>query len=288
MTLRYSRIQHRLKPGFALVMATLVASVLSATAGAEVTAPDAGKSPVIDKIRAGGELRAGIAIAPPWLGQDPSDSSYFGPAHDIGKRVSEALGVKLTIVPSGWDTLIAGLQADQFELALAPLFATEKRKKVVDFVTYTEAGTCYAVLDSNDKLNELEDMNDPSVTIGTWSGTGTEHGIRERYTKAKIDSVVQAVGGSHRLEDLFVKRIDAAPFDAPNAFVIVEEHSNVKILPGGPAHCVNNSDIPFPVGMAFNYGDAQFKSFLEAVVADMKSDIEAAIVKYSAPKYMKQ
>ncbi|MGI9335103.1 MAG: substrate-binding periplasmic protein [Gammaproteobacteria bacterium] len=288
MTLRYSCIQRRFKSGLALVAVTLSAGLFSMAAGAEVTAPAAGKSPVIDKIRAGGELRAGIAIAPPWLGQDPSDGSYFGPAHEIGKRVSEALGVELTIVPSGWDTIIAGLQADQFELALAPLFATDKRKKVVDFVTYTEAGTCYAVLDSNDKVNTLEDMNDPSVTIGTWSGTGTEHGIRERYTKARINSVVQAVGGSHRLDDLFAKRIDAAPFDAPNAFVIVEEHANVKILPGGPAHCVNNSDIPFPVGMAFNYGDAELKNFLEAVVIDMKSDIDAAIVRYSAARYMKQ
>jgi hypothetical protein len=40
--------------------------------------------------------------------------------------------------------------------------------------------------------------------------------------------------------------------------------------------------------MAFNYGDPEFKTFLEAVVADMQDQIAAALVKYSDPKYIKQ
>lgn len=288
MTLTYQQISNLLDRGVRLLLKALLICAFVMAASAEVTAPGEGKSAVIDKIRGQGELRAGIAIAPPWLGQDPSDSSYFGPAYDIGKRASEVLGVELTIVPSGWDTIVAGLQANQFELALAPLFATEKRRKVVDFVNYTEAGTCYAVLASNEGVNTLEDMNDAGVTIGTWTGTGTEQGIREKYTDAKIDSIVQAAGGAFRLEDLFAKRIDVAPFDAPSAFVIVEQYPDIKVIPGGPEHCVGNSDIPFPIGMAFNYGDDEFKRFLEAVVSDMQGDIDKAIVRFSAPEYMKQ
>ncbi len=273
--------------GFVLP-ALMLAGVTTQAVADEGHVPAPGASPVVDQIRSQGELRAGIAIAVPWLGQDPSNSQYFGPAYEIGERVAELLGVKLTLVPSGWDVIIAGLQGNQFELALAPLFATEKRKEVVDFVNYTFAGTCYAVRKDSGKINELDDMNQASVTIGTWTGTGTEHGIVEKYTNANIDSIVQQVGGAHRTEDVLIGRIDAAPFDAPLAFVIADKYSDIKIVPGGPEFCVNNSDIPFPIGMAFNKEQPVFAAFLADVAGDMQGDVDAAIIKYSAPEYMEQ
>ena len=259
---------------------------VSALAG-DVMVPGAGKSATIDQIKSNGELRVGIAIAPPWLGQDPNNGQYFGPAFEIGQRIALELGVDITSVSSGWDVIIAGIQGNQFELAIAPLFATEKRRKVVDFVTYTEAGTCYVVL-KDSPINSLDDMMKPGLRIGTYTGTGTEHGIVDKYKDAVIVSIVQAVSGAHRIEDVITKRIDAAPIDDALAFVIQAEYPQTKIIPGGPEYCVNNSDIPFPVGMAFNYGDAEFKSFLERVVADMQNQIATSLVKFSDPKYMKQ
>ncbi len=267
-------------------IALLLGGAIGALAG-EVMVPATGKSTTIDQIKNQGELRVGVAVAVPWLGQDPSNGQYFGASYEVGKRVAEVLGVGIKPVSSGWDVIIAGIQGNQFEIAIAPLFATEKRKKVVDFVNYTRAGTCYVVL-KDGPINALEDMNKKSVRIGTFTGTGTEHGIVEKYDNATIVSIVQAVSGGHRVEDVLTKRVDAAPIDDALAFVIAEEYPQIKIIPGGPEHCVNNSDIPFPIGMAFNYGDPEFKTFLEAVVADMQDQIDDAIVKYSASSYMKQ
>ena len=248
--------------------------------------PAPGKSAIIDQIKDNGELRVGVAIAPPWLGQDPNTGAYFGPAFEIGQRAAQELGVPITTVSSGWDVVIAGIQGNQFELAISPLFATEKRRKVVDFVNWTAAGTCYIVL-KDSPIMTLEDINQEGVRIGTYTGTGTEHGIVEKYTNATIHSIVQQVSGAHRIEDVLTERIDVAPIDDALAFVMAAEYPQIRILPGGPEHCINNSDIPFPIGMAFNYGDPEFKTFLEAVVADMQDQIAAALVKYSDPKYIK-
>ncbi|MBI3455056.1 MAG: transporter substrate-binding domain-containing protein [Candidatus Rokubacteria bacterium] len=269
----------------ALVLVAAVAGPVAPLGAAGLDAPAKGKSKTIDRIREQKALRAGIALAPPWLGQDPRTNEYFGAAYEIGQRLAKLLDVELRIVPSGWDVIIAGLQGNQFELALAPLFASEKRRQVVDFVNYTESGTCYGVL-KDGKLDKLEDLDSPSVTFGTWTGTGTEHGITKKYTKAKTNSLVQPIGGTMRIEDVLTKRIDVAPFDAPKAFLVVHQYPQVKILPGGPEYCVKNPDIPYPIGMAFNYGDPELKKFLEAVVADMKPQIDASIVKYSAIEYM--
>jgi len=268
--------------------ALMLAGVATQAVAAEGHVPAPGASPIIDQIREQGELRAGFGMAPPWLGQNPGTNEYFGASYEIGVRVAELLGVKLTMVPAGWDVIIAGLQGSQYELVIAPLFATEKRKAVVDFVNYTAAGTCYMVLKDSAKINDLDDMNQASVTIGTFTGTGTEHGIREKYPNANIESVVQQPGGGHRAEDVLAGRIDAAPFDDALAFVIAAKYDDLKILPGGPEFCVNNSDIPFPIGMAFNKDQPVFAEFLATMAADMQGEVDAAIVKYSAPEYMEQ
>ena len=266
------------------VTVLLTVSLMAASAGVE--APPPGKSPTLDRIREQKVLRAGIGISLPWLGQNPKTSQYFGPAIELGDRIAKILAVKLELLPSTWDVIIAGLQANKTDLLLAPLFATEKRRQVVDFVNWTEAGTCYAVLKDNNKVNTLEDLDQPSVSTALWKGTGTEHAFVAKYKKAKIDSVVMPVTGANRLEDVLAKRVDAATLDSPRAHLVVHQYPQLKIIPGGPDSCIKNPDIPIPIGMAFNYGDAELKKFLEAVVADMQNELRASLQKHSQLEFM--
>jgi polar amino acid transport system substrate-binding protein len=268
------------------VTVLLTVSLTAASAG--VDAPPPGKSPTLDRIREQKVLRAGIGISLPWLGQNPKTSQYFGPAIELGERIAKTLGVKLELLPSTWDVIIAGLQSNKTDLLLAPLFATEKRRQVVDFVNWTEAGTCYAVLKDNSKVNTLEDLDQPTVSTALWKGTGTEHAFVAKYKKAKIDSVVMPVTGANRLEDVLAKRVDAATLDSPRAHLVVHQYPQLKIIPGGPDACIKNPDIPIPIGMAFNYGDPELKKFLEAVVADMQNDLRASLQKHSQLEFMLQ
>ncbi len=274
-----------------LIMAVLWLGLVLLTftaVSAGVDPPPSGKSPVLDRVREQKVLRAGIGISLPWLGQNPQTSQYFGPAIELGDRIAKTLGVKLELLPATWDVIIAGLQANKYDLLLAPLFATEKRRRVVDFVNWTEAGTCYAVLKENNKVNKLEDLDQPTVSTAVWKGTGTEHAFVEKYKKAKIDSVVMPVTGANRLEDVLSKRVDAATLDSPRAHLVVHQYPQMKIIPGGPDNCIKNPDIPIPIGMAFNYGDPELKKFLEAVVADMKDELRGSLQKHSQLEFMLQ
>ena len=272
-----------------LILAPLVTgSGMLADIAWAVDAPARGKSATLDQIREQKVLRAGVGIALPWLGQNPKTNQYFGPAVELGERIAKALGVKLEMLPATWDVIIAGLQANKYDFLLAPLFATEKRRQVVDFVNWTEAGTCYAVLKDNNKVNKLEDLDQPTVTTAVWKGTGTEHAFVAKYKKAKLDSIVMPVTGANRLEDVLARRVDAATLDSPRAHLVVHQYPQMKIIPGGPDNCIKNPDIPIPIGMAFNYGDPELKKFLEAVVAEAKDDIRASIEKHSRLEYMLQ
>jgi polar amino acid transport system substrate-binding protein len=256
---------------------------------AGIQVPQPGQSENIDKIKRLGKLRVGIAVAAPWLLQDPKTGQYFGVSIDIAKRVASAAGVGVEFVPSNWDVFIAGLQSGQFEISAAPASVTAKRLEAVDFVNYTDSGFCYLVRKNNTKINSLADLNNPSVRIGTLTGTGGEHQVMAKYPKAKYDSVVAGPGVLERSTDLLAGRIDVAPFDSPSAIVFEHDFPKLKILPGGAANCIKHPDVPAAVGVALRKNDPAFKSFLEAVIAPMKKsgEIDRLIAKYSTLEYMR-
>ncbi|MEO8305200.1 MAG: transporter substrate-binding domain-containing protein [Betaproteobacteria bacterium] len=254
--------------------------------GSAAEVPPKGKSPTIDRIKQSGTLRAGINVALPWLGQNPTTREFFGPSMDLGKKIADSLGVKLELTTSASDVIVAGLQANQFDLAIAPLFATPKRREVVEFVTYTIAGQCYAVRKDNDKVKTLADLNNPAVSIGTWTGSGSEQAVKAKYTNVTINSIVMPVGGANRMEEVMAKRIDAATLDSARAHLVEHQFPQLKIIPGGAAECIKNPDVPTAIGMALAKGDPEFKKYLEAVVAEMQPAINASIEKYSSLEYM--
>jgi len=270
-----------------LIAAAAATSVLllGAAPGLAQEVPAPGQSPTIDKIKADGTLRVGVAIAWPWLGQDPKTGKYIGAAADLGERIAQTLGVKLEYVPSGWDVIVAGLQARQFELALAPLFASPKRKAVIDFANYTEGGTCYIVLKSNTKINSLADLNSPDVTTGTFTGTGTEQEFVKKYTKAKISSVVQPPGGGTRVLEVINGRIAAAAFDSPLALALESKYPQIKVVPEA-RECIAHPDIPIPIGVGFNKGDPAFVYYKAAITEKMKPEMEKTIEKYSTLEFL--
>jgi polar amino acid transport system substrate-binding protein len=74
-----------------------------------------------------GVLRCGAAVAPPHVMRDPTSGEYSGLFIDLCKELAEkVLGVKAEIIDTSWDNIVAGLQADRWDVSLA-LNRTPKR-----------------------------------------------------------------------------------------------------------------------------------------------------------------
>ena len=274
--------------GGAIVLAACAAPAApAAPAAAATAAPAAPESPTIEAIKKAGKLRAGIAIALPTLGQNLKTGEFFGPAVEIARWAAEGLGVELELVESNWDVIIAGLQANKFELAIAGLYATPARKEVVDFVTWTKMGFCHLVLKDNEKIQTLEDLNTPDVVGCMFTGTGTESSVMEKYPKAKYDSIVSPPGAETRLEEVLAGRCGFTTLDSPLTLVYQQEYPQIKVLPKSAEYCFANPDMPTDVGMALNYGDEAFKAYIEGVVNAHRDDIDALLAKFSAPEYLR-
>jgi polar amino acid transport system substrate-binding protein len=94
-----------------------------------------------DVRKAGKIVVATDASYPPFelYGQD--NKTVVGMDPDLGKAIGGLLGVNFEFRAAGFDSIIPGLSSHRFGLGMSSMTVTKEREKVVDFVTYSTAGT---------------------------------------------------------------------------------------------------------------------------------------------------
>jgi polar amino acid transport system substrate-binding protein len=240
------------------------------------------QSDTIQHVADSGELRAGVAIALPWLGKDPQSGQYFGSSVRLTEAIAQKLGAKVKWVPSSFDNVIAALQSGQVDFIAAPLLQTPERLQAIDMVPFTKGGTCYLVKKSNGSINTLADLDDPSVTIATFQGTGQETQTKHKYPKAKVISRAQAPGETVPWPEVASGKAQVAPFDSSLAKINAAKHPDAKVV---PADCLQHPDLETPIDVGYTKGDKGFGELVKKVVADNQAQLDADNDKYSDPKY---
>ncbi|MFC5665998.1 ABC transporter substrate-binding protein [Kitasatospora misakiensis] len=97
---------------------------------------------------------SGITVAsdvsyPPMDFFAADNQTVTGAEADLGNALGAVLGVKVTFVNVPFDSIIPGLQAGKYQLGISSFTDTAEREKVVDFVTYFNAGTSLLVPTGN-------------------------------------------------------------------------------------------------------------------------------------------
>jgi polar amino acid transport system substrate-binding protein len=64
---------------------------------------------------------------------------------DLAAALGTVMGVKLNLVTASFDSIIPGLQSARYDIGLSSFTQTLARQKVVDFVTYFQAGEAFYV-----------------------------------------------------------------------------------------------------------------------------------------------
>ena len=92
---------------------------------------DVSKAAWVDKIKSTGELRVGCADSPPTI-VVAADGKCSGPDLIPLQDLADQLGVKMTTVGTSWQSIVAGLQADRYDVA-ADLDQTVERGMSLQF-----------------------------------------------------------------------------------------------------------------------------------------------------------
>lgn len=172
----------------------------ASTGGAAETGTTAVEAPA--PIAASGELR--FCTDPTYPPEEFLEGSqYAGFDIDIAHAVSESMGVEAAFVQTGFDGIVAAVQADKCDSLIAAMNITPDREKAIDFVPYGQTGHAFMVAKGKAAgLASLDDLSGRTVAVQV--GTTQKDAVNE--ASERLESA-----GKPKIEVLtFPKDTDAA------------------------------------------------------------------------------
>src|SRR5690606_27519126 len=111
---------------------TLASTATLAASGLLTPAFAQGQPSAYDAILKRGNLRVGWAPWFPYAYKDPKTNLVAGITADLMKDLAASMKVELRLVEDSWGTMVAGLQADKFDI-LMPMAVTPPRESAATF-----------------------------------------------------------------------------------------------------------------------------------------------------------
>ncbi|MFD1539841.1 ABC transporter substrate-binding protein [Nonomuraea guangzhouensis] len=113
-----------------------------------------------DKIKKGGTLNVAAGHNyPPLVFLDTDNKSVIGVEPELMKAVGQVLGVEVTFSQASFDSLIAGVQARRYDLAIQAMLDKPERQEKVTFVDYFKTSSSLLVQDKDAQaIKSLEDL----------------------------------------------------------------------------------------------------------------------------------
>lgn len=130
---------------------------------------------LLEEIVKRGEIRVGTVLSAPYVMKNPKSGELEGAVVDMGARLAKGLNVKLTWVETGFDTMIAGLQAGQYDIVMTISGRGLSRAQSVWFTKPWIIGAQSFLVRKDDHLRTREDLDKEGnvivVTLGSQAHT---------------------------------------------------------------------------------------------------------------------
>lgn len=223
------------------------------------------KNSTLNKIVQRGELRVGME--PGYMPFEMKDKKgrIIGYDVDIAKNMAKAMGVKLKLVPTSWDGIIAGLLTNKYDIIMSGMTITQQRNLKVNFADpYVVVGqTILLRKELAGKIKSAKDLDKAEYSVVTKLGVTGEVATRKFFKKAKIltfetesDAATEVLNG----------RADAMVYDQPYNLLFMAGKGKGKLV---------HLDTPLtyePLGWAIRKGDPDFMNWLNNYLRQIKGD----------------
>ncbi len=238
---------------------------------------DLWKKSTLNSIISKGELRVGME--PGYMPFEMKDKKgrIIGYDVDMAKKMAKEMGVKLKLVPTSWDGIIAGLITNKFDIIMSGMTITQARNLKINFANpYIVVGQTIMMKKSlASKVKTAKDLDKKGYIVVTKLGVTGEVATRKFFKKAKILTFETEADGA---AEVLSGRADAFVYDQPYNVLFMTNKGKGKLI---------HLDTPLtyePLGWAIRKGDPDFLNWLNNFLRQMEED---KVVNFSDNLYKK-
>jgi cyclohexadienyl dehydratase len=219
-------------------------------------------SSTLQEVKNRGTLRVGWGVLFPYMYRDPKNNNQLaGFAVEFMTAMAQALGVKVEFVEDNWSTMIAGLQANKFDVTLPALGITLPRAEVITYTNSVAREPIGLMVPKKDleKYKSWEDLDKPDIRVTTTLGSNIDLFVTQRMKKAQI---IRVKGGPDSIAQVLGGKADAWA-NAVEAFSMIEkERPDLAIVPGR----LGSS----PMAMGVRQGDFIWRDWINLFIGEME------------------
>ncbi len=182
---------------------------------------------------------------------------------DLANEMAKAMGVKLQLVPTSFDGIIAGLLTNKYDIIISGMTITQERNLKINFAdSYISVGQ--TILATKKHVGKKwSDLDKPEYTIVTKLGVTGEIAARKMFKKAKIRTFETEADAT---QELLNGNADAFVYDKPYNIIFIAEKGDGKLV-----HMAEELTYE-PLGWAVRKGDPDFLNWLNNFLNQTKHD----------------
>ena len=219
----------------------------------------------LNKIVQSGEIR--VALEPGYMPFEMKDKKgrLIGFDVDVAKAIAKAMGVKLKIVETQFDGIIAGLLTGKFDIIISGMTITQQRNLKVNFSNpYIVIGQTVLLNKKLQKeISNVKKLDNAKYTITAVLGQTGEIAARKFFKNAKV---ITFETESEAVSEVLNGRASAFINDQPYNTVFMDGKGKGKLI---------HLDTPLtyePLAFAIRKGDPDFTNWLNNFLRQMKED----------------
>lgn len=223
----------------ALVLALAGGYLGAGMRGDTATAASAEAGSWMEDIQDSGELRVGVAIAPPMTVEKGGELG--GPNLIPLQKLADELGVDLVPVSATWNNIVAGLQADRYDVA-ANLDSTLERAKAIQFSDPVYEYQGVFVVKADSPYSSSADILESGKQVASAAGSAPATAV-----KAAGAELLELNDYTNALQAVEADRAIAVFTDLPTAESQARSSDKYKIVVPDPAIYAATSNYGLPV-----------------------------------------
>lgn len=216
---------------------------------------------LLESVKKTKKLVVGIEEGYPPMEFRDENRNLVGFDVDFAKEIGKRLGVTTEFSVVDFSGLIMALNSKKFDIAIAGISITDKRKESIDFSKpYIMGGQVLAVKKGNESIKNADDLKGKVLAcqLGT-TGENVATTIKGVKSLKKYDKITEA------FQELSAKRVDAVIMDAQVGGYYTSKKK-------GEYEVINEIISKEPMGIGYRKGDKELREEIDKIIDDMEKD----------------